>query len=97
MATDEDSYDLLYDILRYHRYPNVFTKCDKRALRRKATNYKVKSGHLLYYHKTGQTWKQVPRSSTERVRILEACHSLPEGKLLCPVKLKYVQLYTTFI
>ena len=84
MAANEDNYDFLYDFLRYHRYPNGFTKCDKRALRRKATNYKVESGQLFYYHKSEQTWKQVPRSSTERIRILEACHSLPEGKLLCP-------------
>ena len=67
---------------------NGFTKCDKRALHRKAMNYKVESGHLFYYHKSGQTWKQVSRSSIERIRILEAGHSLPEGKLLCPYEVQ---------
>ena len=54
MTASEDNYDFLYVFLRYHRYPNGFTKCDKRALHCRAMNYKVESGHLFYYHKSGQ-------------------------------------------
>ena len=52
------------------------TKIKKRNFRRKAlNNYEVKKG-LLYYH---QISKQVPRSSKDKQRIVNACHSSAEG------------------
>ena len=85
MATDEDEYCHIYNFLRHHKYPPGFSKSEKRGLRRKATtNYKVGNGLLFYRRKGGnaQEWKQVPRSTEEIRRILEACHALPEGMVL---------------
>ena len=37
--------------------------------------FKVKNG-LLYYSKDGSEWKQVPRSDTDKERILTLCQDL---------------------
>ena len=85
MATQtEDDYEAIYNFLCHHQYPADVTKCQKRVLRRRATaNYTVKGGLLFYRKKDGEgsgEWKRVPQSIRERKRILESCHSLPEGK-----------------
>ena len=38
----------------------------------------VKNG-LLYHSKDGSEWKQVPRSDTDKERILTSCHGCVEG------------------
>lgn len=76
----DDEYEDVYSYLFSHSYPNNYTKQQKRALRRKAENFKVEKGALFYLHKLSTRWKQVPRSENERKRILEACHSFPGGK-----------------
>ena len=42
------------------------------------TYFKVKNG-LLYYSKDGSEWKQVPKSDTDKERILTSCHGSVEG------------------
>ncbi len=75
MATDEEDYDQVYSFLSKHQYPAGFGKNEKRGLRRKAKNYKVERGLLFYRQKGNQEWRQIPRSDSERQRILEACHA----------------------
>ena len=78
MAKDLHEYDAIYEYLRSGSYPSDFNKNQRRALRRKAsTNYSVDKEHLLY-QRSG-SWKQVPRHSEERYRILKLCHAHPEG------------------
>ena len=80
MATDKHEYDTIYRFLARHEYPTGYSKNEKRALRRKATSYKVENSALFYMTKKGSAeWKQAPQSAEERDRILDTCHSLPEG------------------
>ena len=76
MATGEED----YNFLQYGQYPADYNKNQKRNFRRKAlNNYEVKKG-LLYYHQNGsKVSKQVPRSSKDKQRIVNACHSSAEG------------------
>ena len=81
MTTILNDYEAIYNFLFNHVYPEGFSKVQKRALRRKASdNYKVDRGQLFYKKSGTQNWKQVPRINRERRRILETCHGLPEGK-----------------
>ena len=77
----------IYDFLAYRRYPNGFSKNQKRILRRKnAAHFRVRRG-MLFYSKMPKSvsggkklqWRQVPRTTEEKNRILEACHSSNEG------------------
>ena len=54
---------------------------DKRVVRWKASSYMVENGLLFHRKPKTNEWKQVPRCGKERSRILEACHSLPEGMI----------------
>ena len=56
-------------LLEYGLSPRTF--CTS-ANCHKATNYKVESGHLFYYHRVGQTWKQVPAVGGQAHRIIHA-------------------------
>ena len=79
----KQEYDEFYCFLSKHEYPTGFSKSQKQGLRRKATNYKVERDLLFYRMNERLEWKQVPRCGTEKRRILEACHSLPEGIVHC--------------
>ena len=79
MATEDDEYEQIYVFLNNHCYPEGCEKVQKRALRRKAGSYMVGNGLLFHRKAKTDEWKQVPRCGKERSRILEACHSLPEG------------------
>ena len=82
MARSKEEYENIYAFLTRYDYPAGFFKNDKRALHRKASdNYKVESCALFYRQRQSDDWKQVPRNAHERQRILETCHSLPEGML----------------
>ena len=73
-------YDAIYHYLRDKEYPLGYDKNQKRVLRRKAcANYRVNKEHLEHYQGSSGVWKQVPRSTEQRNRILELCHALPEG------------------
>ena len=74
MATEEE-YDNIYAFRSNHEY---LGKNEKRALRKKAHNYKVNHGVLFYL--LNENWRQVPRTNKDQQRILEACHALPEGR-----------------
>lgn len=78
----EEDYDEVYQYLRCQQYPGGYSKDQKRNFRRKCVdNYTIEKGILYYHAKGSKEWKQVPRSGSERERIIEACHSLPEGKV----------------
>lgn len=86
MADQNEDYDAIFNYLWRNQYPIGFDKSQKRALRRKASNYKAENGNLYYRASSNargpREWKQVPRSVEDRNRILVACHALPEGKPL---------------
>ena len=68
----EHEYEIICKFLSRHKYPSDYSKNEKRALRRKATSYKVENCALLYLTKKGSAqWKQVPQSAEEKDRILE--------------------------
>ena len=80
MAAGEGEYEEIYQFLQYRKYPADFEKTQKRNLRRKANNnYKVDRGLLYYHHKDKPEWKQVPRNSKDKERILASCHANAEG------------------
>lgn len=79
MASDSLDYETIHNFLHRHKYPEVFTKNQKRAFRRTCTSYKVDRRQLFYFHKGCSSWKQVPKGRDEKVLILEACHASPEG------------------
>ena len=63
------------------QYPADLDKNQKRNFRRKANNnHKVERGLLYYHQKDSSEWKQVPRDSKEKERILASCHASVEGK-----------------
>ncbi len=80
MATNSEEYEAIYQFLRCGQYPGGCSKNEKRVLRRKAKdNYKAEKESLFYRPRGGLDWKKVPRFAKDRTRILEICHSLPEG------------------
>ena len=95
MATSSEEYEAIYQFLRFGQYPEGFSKNDKRVLRRKSKeNYQVVKDFLFYRPRRGREWKKVPRFQKERVRIIEVCHSLPEGSYAATECVKYyIKLY----
>ena len=100
MAAGEEDYEEIYQFLQYGQYPSDLDKNHKRNFRRKAkNNYKVERGLLFYHHKNSSEWKQVPRNSKDKERILASCHtSCAEGKehavsggcsFLCPKRMQF--------
>ena len=76
----EVEHDQIYQYLRSQQYPEGYSKDQKRNFRRKcANNYRIEKGILYYHAKDSAQWKQVPRSKRAKERIMEACHTLPEG------------------
>jgi len=83
MVFTEADYSNVLDYLRLGSYPKVFTKNERRALRRKAECFRVKSG-VLYYAGRGSAsgnLRRVVKTEEEKKRILDACHSSVEGTL----------------
>ena len=74
-----EDYDALFEFLE-NRYPTDYTKNQKQCLRRKAQEHFQTRNGILYYSKEpanfqgSRGWKHVPRSLTDKERILKACH-----------------------
>ena len=73
-------YEAIAEYLQFQRYPVGYAKNQKRSLRRKAIDhYKIKKSSL-YYSVDGKTaWRKVIRTSQEKRRVMESCHSSPQG------------------
>lgn len=80
-----EDYEIVYDYLNAGSYPSNWSKNDKRILRRRcANNFKISKGVLYYSTKKGGTrndWRIVVKNDDEKKRIMNACHSNPEGKI----------------
>ena len=73
-ADQKDDYYAIFTYLQRNQYPIGFDKSQKRALCRKASNYKAENC-ILYYRacrnaRGPRKWKQVPRSARDRNQIL---------------------------
>ena len=82
-------YESIMEFLRLGCYPFDCSKDQKRAFRRRASNYKLERGVLFYSKVVGrnpslseQNWRRVITSTSERARIMESCHAALQGKLL---------------
>ena len=81
-------YDSIKEFLLSGCYPSDCSKDQKRAFRRRASNYKLERGVLYYSKVVGRNpslpernWRRVITSTSERGRILESCHAAQQGKL----------------
>ena len=89
----------MYNFSAFHRYPESYSKNQKRSLRRKSKDhFKIENGNHFYSaaaeKKVGCTeriWRRVIRKCTdeERSGILSSCHCLLEGLL-------YIIIYTLY-
>ena len=80
-----DDYEAVCDYLQYEKYPNGFSKNQRRVLRRKCLErFKLESGVLYYSSQpktsTERAWRVTVKSRQEAERILQSCHADPHGK-----------------
>ena len=79
-------YDSIKEFLHSGCYPSDYTKDQKRAFRRKVSNYKYERGFLYYSivfrrnpSLSKRNWRRVVTSIVERGRIMESCHAALQG------------------
>lgn len=93
-----DDYDAVYD---YLNYPTVFSKNQRRVLRRRCLEHFLVQSGVLYYSNTAKSraetgvdrkWKMVVRSTAEKERVLRSCHSDEHSR--CIISFYFILLCT---
>ena len=66
-------YQQVYDYLQNGKYPDEFSKSQKRGLRRRSQDFVVQDGVLFYQGKISTTTPET--DPKQKQQILEGCHS----------------------
>ena len=76
MENESTLYQQVYDYLQNDKYPDEFSKSQKRGLRRRSQDFVVQDGVLFYQGKNKESqprrWITDPK---QKQQILEGCHS----------------------
>ena len=69
------AYEEVFHYLRDNQYPDIFTKDQKRNLRKKAQKFVLENGVLFYIGKDSSQPRRWVHNADEQKIFLAACHS----------------------
>ena len=72
---DTTAYEEDFHYLRDNQYPDIFTKDQKRNLRKKAQKFVLENGVLFYIGKESSQPRRWVHNADEQKHFLAACHS----------------------